>query len=186
MPITFTLEQCDRAVRLLAHLPGAAQQAMARAMNRAILGARTAATKQTRAKYRIKAAAIKATMRMVKATRFRLEASVVSRGKRIPLFGFGTKPNQPGTGGPGKPQLRVSVKRGGGRKKVRSAFVARVGRVARRKGKKRFPLESLFGPAVPQMLGNEAVIAEVEAVAQQRLDARLDHEIDWALRKADR
>jgi len=186
MPVTFTLEQCDRAVRLLAHLPGAAQQAMARAMNRALLGARTAATKQTRAQYRIKASAIKATMRLERATRTRLQASVVSRGKRISLFAFGTKPNQPGTGGPGKPQLRVGVKRAGGRKPVRSAFVARAGWVARRKGKKRFPLESLFGPAVPQMLGNEEVLAEVEAVAQQRLDARLDHEIDWALQKADR
>ncbi|MBM4319684.1 MAG: hypothetical protein FJ125_06930, partial [Deltaproteobacteria bacterium] len=183
---TFTPEQVDRAVRLLAHLPGAAAQAMARALNRALEGARTAAAKQTRAEYRVSTAAIKATMRLVRATASRLEAAVVSRGQRIPLFTFGPKPDQPGTGGVGKPQLRVGVKRAGGRKELQSAFVARVGRVARRKGKERFPLESLFGPAVPQMMHNEAVIARVEAIVQERLDARLDHEIAWALEKAAR
>ena len=186
MPVSFGPDQVERAVRLLAHLPGAAAQAMARAMNRALEGARTAAAQQTRAEYRVNAAAIKATMRLVRATPARLEATVTSRGQRIPLFAFKPVPDQPGTGGPGRPQLRVGVKRAGGRKEVRSAFIARAGRVSMRQGKARFPLVSLFGPAVPQMMHNEAVIAQIEAVAQQRLDARLEHEIARALEQAER
>lgn len=205
MPITFTPEQLDRAVRLLAHLPGKAQQAMARAMNRALEGARTTAAKAIRGEYRVSSRDVKATMRVQKATPANPQAEVVSTGKRIPLFDFGPDPDRPGTGGmtrgevgvdllgkafnPGgdpRPTLRVSVKRRGGKKPIKKAFIARVGRVAIRKGKKRYPIRSLYGPAVPQMMGAETVIAKVEEIAQQRLDARLDHEIGWALEQADR
>jgi len=189
MPITFTPEQLDRAVRLLAHLPGKAQQAMARAMNRALEGARAAAAKAIRGEYRVSAADVKKTMTLRWATPARLDAEVKSVAPRVALFAFGPKPNEPGTGGPGRPTLRVGVKRAGGRKPLKGAFVVRLGRklhVASRKGAKRSPLEVHFGPAVPQMLHAESVTRQVEAVAQQRLDARLEHELGRALEQADR
>ena len=194
--VTFTAEQIDRAVAMLQHLPGAAQQAMARAMNRAIEGARTTAAKQIRSEYRVTSAAVKATMRLERATPTRLQAEVRSTGPRLPLYSFGPTPDQPGTGGrfPGlgmtRPPLRVSVKRGGGkaaRKVITGAFVARMGgrlHVAWRLGAKRKPIEPLFSAAIPQMMGVASVVKEIERVAQQRLDERLDHEISWALDKA--
>jgi len=81
------------------------------------------------------------------------------------------------------------VKRAGGRKPLKGAFVVRLGQklhLASRKGAQRFPLEVHFGPAVPQMLHAESVTRQVEAVAQQRLDARLEHELGRALEQADR
>lgn len=187
--VTFTPEQVDRAVRLLAHLPGEVPKVLSRAMNRALEGARTTAVKETRMEYRVNSRDVKATMRVQKATQANLQAEVVSTGKRIPLATFGARPTQPGTGGPGKPTLRVGVKRAGGRKPLKGAFVVRLGQklhVASRKGAKRFPLEVHFGPAVPQMLGVESVVRQVEEVAQQRLDARLEHELGRALEQADR
>jgi len=187
MPVGFSEAQVDRAVRLLAHLPGAAERSMVRAINRAILGARTTAVKLVRRRYRVTARAVKKTMTLRRATRSRLEASVKSVAPRVPLFAFGPRPNQPGTGGKGKPTLRVGVKRKGGRKPIPGAFVVRLGsavHVASRKGKDRLPLEKAYGPAVPQMLGVASVTREVEKVAQERLAARLEHEIDRALKKA--
>lgn len=183
--VDFTAEQVDRAVKMLAHLPGEAQRAMARAMNRALEGARTTAVKETRAEYRVSSRDVKATMRVQKATPANLQAEVVSTGKRIPLATFGARPTQPGTGGPGRPPLRVGVKRNGGRKPIEGAFISRVGRVAGRVGAKRYPIRSLYGPAVPQMIGAETVIARVEEIAAQRLSARLDHEIEHALETAE-
>ena len=52
--------------------------------------------------------------------------------------------------------------------------------------KKRYPIEVHYGPAVPQLLGVESVQRTVEAVAQQRLDDRLEHELERALEQADR
>lgn len=187
--VTIRGEQIDRAVRLLAHLPGASAQAMARAMNRAIEGARTASAKAIRGEYRVSAADVKKTMTLRWATPARLDAEVKSVAPRVPLFAFGPRPTEPGTGGPGKPTLRVGVKRAGGRKPLKGAFIVRLGQklhVASRKGAKRFPLEVHYGPAVPQMLGVESVVRQVEEVAQQRLDARLEHELGRALEQADR
>lgn len=197
--VTFDAKQIERAAKWLEHLAGAdgiMKQAMARAMNRAIEGAKTTAAKDIRATYRVKSADIKATMNLQRATPAKLDAQVKSVGQRISLYIFGPSPDQPGTGGrfPGmgmtRPPLRVAVKRKGGkgaRKIIPGAFIARFGgrlRVAMRKGAKRFPIEVKYGPAVPQMLGVESVIRHVEMVAQKRLDERLAHEINRALDKA--
>lgn len=188
--VDFTAEQIDRAVRLLKHLPGAAQKAMARAMNRALEGARTTAVKMARRRYNVNSAAIKATIKLRRATPAQLSAEVLSVGRKLNLFAFGTTPNRAGTGGrlPGvgatRPPLRVAVLRGKRPGPIGGAFVAPVGGklvVARRKGKARMPILKLSGPAIPQMIGVESVIAEVERVALKRLDARLAHEIDRAL-----
>jgi len=186
MSVTFDFERLDRAERLLAHLPGALHKALPRVMNRALTGGRAAVAKHIRRLYRVLSRNVKATMEIHRATRGQLRAAVVSRGQRIPLFAFGAKPDQPGTGGPGKPALRVTVRKRGGKKPVAGAFVASAGWVARRKGKERTPLAPLFGPAIPQMLANPEIVTIFNETAQTRLDDRLDHEIDWAVKKADR
>lgn len=191
--VTLDASQIDRAVETLRHLPGAAEQAMARAMNRAIEGARTTAAKEARAVYRVSSQDVKATMRLQRATPSRLEAEVKSTGPRTPLYEFGPTPDRPGTGGrlPGvgmtRPPLRVAVKRRGKGGTIDGAFVARLGgklRVVQRLSAKRFPIRVLYGPAVPQMMGRQETIDRIERVAQARLDARLDHEIVRALERA--
>jgi len=185
VPVDFRLERADRARRLLAHLPGGVQRAMYRAINRAIVAARTSMSKQIRRKYKIPAKIVRPSFRVRKATRSKLGASLDGKGLRLPLAEFGPRPSEPGTGGAGKPDMRVKVRKDTGRAKpVPGGFIARQGLVARRKGKERTPLEFLYGPAVPQMAGNEDVLAGVEERAQAVLDKRLDHEVDFELRRA--
>lgn len=183
--ISLTDEQIKRAVKLLEHLPGEAQKVMASAMNRAIEGARTAASKAVRGEYRVSSERVKKTMTLRRATAAQLTAEVRSVERRPSLFQYAPRPAAAGTGGAGKPTLRVGVKRSGGRKPLKGAFIVRLGpaglHVASRTGKKRMPIEVHYGPAVPQLLGVESVKRHVEAVAQQRLDARLDHDIGRAI-----
>ena len=188
MAVVLTGDQIARAAEALQHIAGGANKAMARAINRAIQGARTAASKSIRKVYRVKAGDIRQTMTLRRATPARLEASVTSVGRKLPLFAFAPRPSKPGTGGKGRPHLTVSVRKGRRTKHRRAwigTFLSRL-QVAMRTSSKRFPVRMLKGPAIPQMLGVPDVIAEVELVATERLDQRIDHEIRVLLERLDR
>ena len=188
MAVTLTGDQIARAAEALQHIAGGAEKAMARAINRAIEGARVAAVKDIRVRYNVKARDVRQTMTLRRAKPSDLSASVTSIGRKLPLFAFAPRPSKPGTGGKGRSHLTVSVRKGR-RTKHRRAWVGTFGsrlQVAMRVGKKRRPIRVLKGPAIPQMLGVPDVIAEVERVATERLDQRIDHEIRVLLERLDR
>lgn len=180
--IELTAEQIDRAERLLSHIPEAAPKAMANAINRAAETARTEAARKVREKYYIKHGDVISTIRITKASPDNLEASVVSRGSPIALSKFRITPRQP------QPRRRAPViarvtKGGGG--PIQGAFVARVGSghigVFNRVGPARLPIVQRYGPSVPQMLGSPTVTEWVEQKATEKLNERLDHEINRIL-----
>ena len=201
--VDFTAEQVDRAIKMLNHLPGEAQKAMANAMNRAIDGAHTAAARKIAARYRIKPARAKEGIGKARhANPADLHAGFDSIGRRPTLYQYGPSPSQPGTGGAGRPSLRVAVLRSHGKKKLRHAFALggkanadgarnmlvgwRIRGTQMKSNHKKEKIQGLYGPAIPQMLGQESVLQAVEKVARERLDARLDHEIERALERAGR
>ena len=53
--------------------------------------------------------------------------------------------------------------------------------VFERKTQKRFPVEEIMGLSAAQMIGNENIIAGLEAEAQEIVNERLEHEIDRLL-----
>lgn len=55
--------------------------------------------------------------------------------------------------------------------------------IFRRTSKDRLPIRELFGPSVPDVLRQPDVLSAVEAKAQERLNARLDHEVQYLLSK---
>ncbi|MDT2292339.1 phage tail protein [Paenibacillus larvae] len=78
----------------------------------------------------------------------------------------------------------TSVKKDGGKKAIPGAFIAQVGGhigAFKRVGKKRLPIQELYGPAVPVMLGNDVVKKHIETEAQKRLSERLNHELNRRL-----
>ena len=52
----------------------------------------------------------------------------------------------------------------------------------RKKGAARYPIEVLHGPSLPQMAGNVNVQPEVEKFIQEKMDERLNHEVDALLK----
>jgi hypothetical protein len=199
--VEFKNEQIDRAVAMLRHIPGAAEKAMARAINRAIKSARAATVKQIRMVYRAPASAIRLSIgKPIMATPQKLRASLTTKGRRLTLYDFGPTPKREGTGGPGKRALRIAVRRDSMVKAFRGAFVIKADSgkmhvavrskskfvISKKTGKRVQKIRALYSPAAAQMAGKKKVIEAVEAAAQIQLDARLDHEINAILNKYDK
>lgn len=178
-----TIDGVDiRKVELrLGQMSRKAPDAMTRALNRAVEAARTAAVREIRQDYVIKAKEARGTMRIVKASKRTLSAELRSRGHLIPLDHFRYKPKQPRPKNPPK-ALQVQVKKTG-YKDLLHAFVADINgpKIWQRVGKSRLPIRRLMGPAVPQMLGQENVRAKVLEKALGTYKKRLDHEINRIL-----
>lgn len=176
--IDFTVEKIERAERLLEQIPGAAPKAMARAINRATESTRTEAARKVRSMYYISQKDVTSTIKINKASPSDLSAMVLSRGNLIALTRFRVTPKKPQP--KRKKEIMVRVKRGGGGS-IKKAFVAKMksGHVGvfKRAGKRRYPIDQLYGPSIPEMIGNPRVSGWVEEKASERLDQRLDHEI---------
>ena len=154
-----------------------APTALSRALNRAAANAKTNAVKKVREKYSVKAADVRKTINVINANKNTLAARVKSEGTRIPLIKFNVKPSTPRTKKPPK-VLKVQVKKDG-LKDLVGGFVANINgdKVFKRTSKTRLPIEQLFGPAVPQMLGTKDMREYIESEAAKVFDQRLEHEI---------
>ena len=186
--VTVTPQQIERAEAALSGIRGGASKVLARSVNRAVLAARAELVRQVKGAYNVKAAAVRETLKIRRASPGDPTAEVRSTGKRISLYAFGSRPRVPGTGGPGRSPLAVATYRGEGRKPIAGAFVAAMqpGQVGiyRRKGTARLPVSMLHGPSIPQMAGRGGIAQAIEERAQATLSTRLDHEIGRMLEGA--
>lgn len=157
-----------------------APNAIANSLNRASTNTASNITKETRSKYHLKPADIKATLKITKASKSVLSAEVRSSGKAVPLDRFKVTPK---TVNPKrKSQLKIAVKKDG-IKQVLGAFIANLNgvKVFKRENDKRLPIARLFGPSIPQMIGNEGTVENINQNAQVTYETRLDHEINRIL-----
>ncbi|OLN21405.1 hypothetical protein BTO30_14895 [Domibacillus antri] len=176
--ITLTVEQLEKARAALIEVPNGLPKAVMRAVNRSAQSARTEAGRAARQEYHIKQADVTSTIRIHRASMGDFGASVVSKGSVIPLIKFRVNPKAPNP--KRKRPITARVKKGGGGP-IPGAFVAQMRSgyigVFSRVGKPRLPIEQLYGPSIPQMLGSDTVSAWVENKAYDTLQKRLDHEI---------
>lgn len=157
-----------------------APNVIASSLNRTVTNITSNISKETRAKYHVKTADIKETIRVTKANKSSLAAEVRSRGEPIPLDHFKVTPK---TVNPKrKSQLKIAVKKDG-IKQVLGAFIANLNgvKVFKRENDKRLPIARLFGPSIPQMIGNEGTVEKINQNAQVTYETRLDHEINRIL-----
>lgn len=175
--------QLAHAASYLQAIPGAAERAMSRALNRSIGEARQGAMATIGARYAVKPSDLAASMSVKNATPSTLSATLTTRSGSLPLSYFPHTPTAPGTGGPGRPILTAEVLRGA-QKPVLGAFVAPIG------GKPRIvtrtatgSLKVLSSVPIGAMLGVASVRDAVEGHALEHLDANLDREIDRELER---
>jgi hypothetical protein len=185
--IVAVAQQLERTQRALAAIPGAAEKAMASALNRAAIAGRQRAVEAIVERYAAKTSDVRGMIQLQTASPKNLSAVIHARSKALSLGYFPHAPKRPGTGGTGKPVLRAEVKRGA-QKDVPGAFVAELNsgrRIMIRTGQKtasgKSAMRSLYTVPLAVMLGVENVRVEVEARAVEVLDQRLGHEIDRAL-----
>jgi len=169
-------------------------RAVVNALNRTIAQVKTRASREVRAAgYKLKAADIKAAIRVTKASSGRLRADATASGKPIPLMKYSAKQ------GPGG----VSVDVLNGRKVIAHAFIAQTKngpqvfvREAGGKHKKvmkggkavwsSLPIRKLYGPSIPDSLASKAVEASLIALINERFPAILAHEHEWLNKNLDR
>jgi hypothetical protein len=182
LDISLNESQFRTARDSLLHIPGAAEKTIARAVNRAVEGARTDAIKAVCAEYAIKATDVRKSIHIKRATPGNPVAQVISTGSPIPLIKFKVTPRKPRARGEKKKTVVAGVKFGNA-KPMPHSFVARmksghVGVYSRKDGTGR-TIKQHYSPSVPQMMGNEKALEYIEKRAYERLDKELRHQVGY-------
>lgn len=177
LQIEFDKNQVSEIEKALSGVKNGAPKAMSRAINRTVSFGKTRISKVTREEYTIRAGDIKRASSTYKANASNLRGEIRFKGRPKQLRDFARRVNRKG--------LRVSVKRSTGFKRIPTAFIRTINNgpaILRRVGSKRYPLEVLHGPSVPQMVGNVNVTPKVEKDIEAKLSERLDHEMNALLK----
>lgn len=155
------------------------------AVQRAGQMTKTHASRLVRQKYHVKAKEINERVTLRRGSASNPFVELRAKGRNIPVIKFRANPNKPQIGVQRVRPVRVAVKRTG-LKPVDGAFIARVGKgehtgVFKRVGRRRLPIQEVYGPAVPVMMGQPETLNELADFACEKFQQRLDHEINRRL-----
>lgn len=188
--MTTVAKELERAKAFLASIPGAAERAMARALNRAAEQGRERAISEIVARYAVQSSDVREKITLRPATPNNLQIAVEARSGSLALGYFPHSPTTAGTGGKGRPALRAQVVRGQ-EKAVGGAFIATINgrpRIMIRTGGTtktgRTQIKSVYTVPIANMLGVRSVREAVEERALAVLPEQLDAEIDRELGRA--
>ena len=162
----------------LAAIPGAADRALCRAINKTLTGLNTDVSKEVRKIYNLKASVVKADFRIYRATYEQLGGKFVASGKPQGLNKFSPKQNKRG--------VSVKIMKAEPRKTVKHAFIwnnAVFRRQRQDNGRLvgRLPILYLTGPRVEDALAKPEVLSRVQSQADARFTANAEHEVDYIL-----
>lgn len=176
-----------RAADFLRAIPGATEKAAAAALTRAAAVGRDTAIASILGRYAAKTSDVRAAVSTRAARPENLTAEIIARSSSIPLGYFPHTPTEIGTGGRGRPTLRVEVLRGSMRD-VRGAFVAPIGgkpRIMIRTGGSsssgRAQIKPVQAVPIAVMMNHESVREATERRALEVFDEQLGKQIDRAL-----
>ena len=177
--------------RALAHIPGGAEKAVARALNRAAESARNDAAQLMKERYTMKVSDFRKEIAILRATPGNLRAILLTRNARQAITDFkhapGKPPNQKGIPARLRPKIITTIV-SGRTKNWSHAFLARMGsghlglwtRSKTEKTAKGKPvIHEFFTLAVPQMMGSGPIITRVLKTAQHRLGVELDRQVAY-------
>ena len=154
--------------------------AATRAVGRAVTAARSAVAKQVRKEYEIKSADVKMSIRSKRpiAAPDGVRGAVIGEGNRLRLDKFKVFRNA-------KSPMSVKVMKRKRATKVKGLFFGRTSKDEEapflRTTEKRKPINMLYGPSLPEMMGNKDVLDFMANVAQETLNRRFEHEMNYRL-----
>ena len=185
--ITIESKNIEYAQAMLGDMPKQIRAAANSAINSTVtkIGGKT--SKMIRAKYIISASKINGRIAKERSTVRFLRGAVSIHGRPFLLSNFKVSLPKARTNRKTKKKyrkgpVRVQVLKQCSLKPVRGLFIGttRAGSVLpmRRVGKSRYPLETLYGPSLPQMFGSKRVLTELVPLAKKNLNGRFLHEIN--------
>lgn len=184
-------ERFEEVRRALAHIPGGAEKAVARALNRAAEGARNDAAQLMKERYTMKVSDFKKEIVILRATPGNLKAVLLTRSARQAITDFEHAPAKPPRqkGIPARLRQKITTTIVAGQTRGWShAFLARMksghlGLWTRSKTEKTAKgkpvIHEFFTLAVPQMMGSGPIITRVLKTAQHRLGVELDRQVAY-------
>lgn len=186
--------------RMMLRVPGGLPKAMERALNRSVLRTRTLTSTSVRSVYTTAARPVKERLWTTKANARRgvFEARVDPKRegyRRLSLMHFaGVRPKTLESYAVHGNGIRVRIRKDSGGGRLPMAFVgtmrARPGgdpsglAIFKRQGRRRLPIEKIYGPSTASQTRNAGVRERVVSEAQAGLSDRLAHECRHVLREA--
>lgn len=174
----------------LEQVPRGLDKVLTRTVNRTAQGVRTDAVDLVRERLNLKRKVVSQAFEIRRATWRRPQAVVSAEGRdALPLGNFAPRPTRVGRRKP-KKGVSVQVKAKGGRKVIPGTFLtgktARDGTpvIARRRGKKRYPIRRLYGPGFMPCLRKGRIRREWEQAVSDRYWKNLTHETRHVLKGA--
>lgn len=159
-------------------IPRAFKQALVSTINKTIAKGKTAASREVRKIYNIKAKDLSKAVKVVKAKFGKISGAHVVVGKRLRLYYFGAKQNKSG--------VSVRVRKDSGRKTITSAFIATMPsgltNVFRRTTSKRLPIKSLTTVDEAGMYDKEGE-KSFDKTVNREIYKIFEHELDYRLGK---
>ncbi|HZW11896.1 MAG TPA: phage tail protein [Noviherbaspirillum sp.] len=160
-----------------------ARKAAARAATRTVEQGRTKMSRDIRADFNLPASTVKDSLQVNKASASKglsgIEASLEAltrRGRSMNVIRFGARQTKKG--------VTVQIRKGGGRKVVRNAFIANDGRtVFQRVGKKRFPIRAVQTVGVSQMFNTRRINDGVVRMIEEKYPEIFEREAKFYLSK---
>jgi hypothetical protein len=180
--IVIDTSQVNRVVKGLAGLEKQMPSAAVSAVNRTLDHVNTKVGRFVTAEYNISNKDVKATLTKHRAGRGRLRAWLKSQSRRLTFSHFRISSS--------KKAVKVKIKKASGFKKVNTdpgAFVQTLGgrkQIMKRIGKDRFPVQVMRSITVPQMVESLNVSDKIQTEANKKLSERIQHEMDFRLKKA--
>lgn len=152
-------------------------KAAARAINRTTTTVKAKARRQIAKEMGVKQSSVEKRTKVKRATRQRLAAFIIWRGRPFNLIQFAARQIRRG----------VSHKAWGRRQVAKGAFIARMPNgariVAARVGKLRLPIKALWGPSVPRAAAEKTIQRAIRATVHTVLPQRLRHDIAFFMRR---
>lgn len=158
------------------------KRAATSAVGRALTASRAAVAKKVRGEYTVKSADIKTGIHVkrAKVTADGVFGAVIGEGDRLRLDKFKVFRNA-------KSPMAVKVMKRKKASKIRGLFFANTSKGKEapflRSTAKRKPINILYGPSLPEMMGNKDVVRFMSDVAQDTLNRRFEHEMNYRLAK---
>lgn len=185
MQVAGTIVNFSEFKQRLATMPSEVfERAAVSAMNKTVAKARTAMSREIRAQYNLSASKVNEALRVKKAWRaqgfMEWEAALESpsqRGRALNLINFSARATQQG--------VTVAIKKGAGRKLIKSAFIANQGRtVFIRTGKARLPIKGVQTIDVPQMFNARRINERVVEMIRAEFPIQFEREARYFMSKA--
>ena len=143
------------------------------ALNKTATSARSQIIKFIRQDYNIKASELRSLITIKRAKRNRPHITIMFENKPIGLFSFKARQTKKG--------LSYEIRKGAGRKKIESGFIAEFNYPGAfiRKGKERGPLKKLFGPTSAQLFKSEEAQNELVRILEDTFYTKLNQQVKY-------